>query len=298
MATSVGAGLAPAHDNESLVLALRPWRRRVFTQQTLRWFVRGAITGLLLVCLVLLLSRLMPWASALYWALGLGIASLLLTLAAALWYRPSIASTVRIIDQRLALHDRLGTAWELREQSSALVRLQRNDALTQLQKHTPEQAISLRQRRSTYVFCALLALGLILLLVLPNPMTAVIQQQAALHAQISLQVTAIEKLRQAIDQQKNISAPEKQQINQILTNLETKLQTAKSPTAAQQALSDAQSKLAQLSNPQTANQVQGQTAASTALQNSTNSSLKALGKALGSGNSKDLAQALQKLGRK
>ncbi len=129
-------------DSESLVTALRPWCRRLTLQQVVSWFVGGIIAGLVLACLLLLISRLLPWTTAPYWALGVGIACVVLALAAALWYRPSIARTARIIDGRLELHDRLGTAWELRDQSSALAKLQRRDALKQLQKHTPAKALS------------------------------------------------------------------------------------------------------------------------------------------------------------
>ncbi len=299
MATSISSRIAPLKQeplsSENLVTALRPWRRRIFAQQTLRWFVRGCITGLFLACIVLLASRLTPWATAPYWALGLGIACPLLALIAALWYRPSIASTSRAVDEQLSLHDRVGTAWELREETSALAALQRRDALKQLQKHTPRTAISLRIRRTTLITFAILALALVLLIVLPNPMNAVLKQQADFHANMAKQIASIEKLRQEIAQLPDLPQSEKQQIDQTLRDLEAKLQNAQNNTDAQQALAQAQAKLDQMRNPATASKVQAQQAAGSSLQNSSNPNLKSAGQALSNNDSKSLSQALQNL---
>ncbi len=301
MATGMSSRIAAiqqgAPTGESLVTALRPWRRRITLQQTLRWLRRGSITALLLACLVLLAARLFPWAGALYWALGLGGASLLLGLFAAFWYRPTTSTTAHIVDHTLSLHDRMSTAWEMRERSSALVVLQRQDALKHLRTHTPTTSIPLRPRRATLITLPLIALILVLLLLLPNPMNDYLKQQATLQTQIAKQVAAIEHVRTNTNQSPNIPTAEKQKIDQILRELEAKLQQAQTPTEAQQALSDAQAKLDQLHNPQTANRVQAQAAASNALQKSQNANLQAAGKALANNDSQALQKALQDLAK-
>src|SRR5262249_29769545 len=91
----------PTLEGEDLAQALRPWQRRVTLLQAVRWFVRGIILGLGLACLIFLASRIVPWATAPYWAIGIGIVSPLVALCAALWYRPSIARTTSIIDRQL-----------------------------------------------------------------------------------------------------------------------------------------------------------------------------------------------------
>src|SRR6266567_4317286 len=55
-------------DGKSLAGALHPWRRRLWMQQVVRWTGRGLFVGLVLACLVLLISRFVPWATASYWA--------------------------------------------------------------------------------------------------------------------------------------------------------------------------------------------------------------------------------------
>src|SRR6266849_312269 len=237
-------------DSENLVTALRPWRKRLFMHQILYWLLRGVITGLVVACLVLLAARIFPWTTAVYWAFGFGIASPLLALGAAIWYRPSFARTASVIDKRLALHDRMSTAWELREppkeearQSSpkvhttaTLVGLQRHDALKQLAKSTPTTAFPLHLGRSTVLTLICTTLALALLIFLPNPMTAILKQQADLQTHLARQIASIEKTRQQIDAQSAIPAKEKQQIDQVLRNLEARLQNAKSEAEAQQDL--------------------------------------------------------------
>lgn len=280
---------------EQLVQALRPWRRKLTIQQVLKWAEAGFVTGLIVASLLLLISRLVPWSSALYWAIGAGSTCLLCALATALWFRPSLTRTARVIDRRLALHDRLSTAWEFQHKTSTLATMQRRDALTQLGKHTPSKSVSLRASRSYLVILGIVAIAFVLLLLLPNPMTAVLQQQAAFQARINKQIASIEHLRSIIDHQTSTSPEERKQIDQILKNLETQLSNAKNETQAQQALAQAQTKLAQLPNPQTTNKIQASSAAGSSLQNSSNSSLNALGQALAKGDSKGLAAALKNL---
>lgn len=304
------ATLMPSHitaptsellDRDNLVSALQPWSRQVFRQQMFYWLLRGIITGLIIACLLLLAARVFPWATALYWALGFGIACPVLALGAAIWYRPSLAHIASIIDKRLALHDRMSTAWELGElpneapQSSALIELQRRDALQQLAKYKPATAFPLHFQRATVITLICTIIAVMLLIFLPNPMSAILKQQAELQARLARQIASIEKTRHQIGAQSAIPAKEKQQIDQILRDLEAQLPNAKSETEAQQDLADAQTKLDQLRNPQAVARIQSQLAAGQSLQNSSDVNLQALGKALANNDTKSLAQALQNL---
>lgn len=282
-------------NSENLVTVLRPWRKQLFRQQTFRWLLRGIISGLIVACLALLVALVFPWATALYWAIGLAIVALLLALAAAIWYRPSLARTANVIDERLTLHDRMGTAWELREQASALAELQRYDALEQLAKSKPATAFPLHLRRSTVLTLICTTLMLALLVWLPNPMTAILKQQADLQAHLARQIASIEKTRRQIDAQSTISTQEKQHIDQVLRELEAALHNAKSENEAQQDLADAQAKLDQLRNSHAVTHIQSQSAAGQSLHNSRDANLQAIGEALANNDPQSLAQALQKL---
>src|SRR5712692_3592603 len=322
----------PYVDSKNLSEALQPWRRRLWVQQTLRWTGNGMIAGIILACLLLLISRLIPWATASEWAIAVALASLLCAVSAASWYRPSFARTARRVDARLALHDRLSTAWELRDESAPppsnamspapqrsvgstafrstyppfprsprhtlpapLVVLQRRDALKQLNKHTPSATLSLRPRRSRLILFGVVILSLALLVFLPNPQTAVLQQQAAFQARIAKQIAAINHIRTVIDSQTTTSPQEQAQIDKILREAAAQLQNAKNEAQAQQILAQAQAKLNQLRDPQAANKAQAHAAASAALQNSSNPNLSSAGQSLAKGDSKALQAALQKL---
>src|SRR2546423_7213686 len=172
---------------EQLTAALHPWRTRLILQQVLSWTARGALAGLMLACLMLLVARLLPWATAPYWAIGIVIACLLVAFGAALWFRPSLARATRLIDALLSLHDRLSTAWEMRNEIAPLFGLQRRDALKHLGKHSPGTAIPLRPGRSS-LFTADDFLGnLVILFVFPNPRKGGPLPQDAFHARIATQ---------------------------------------------------------------------------------------------------------------
>src|SRR5229473_787650 len=244
-----------AGDGHQLTKALQSWRKRLLLQQVLRWAENGVITGLIFACLLLLVSRFTPWGAVSYWASGVAIAALLGALGAALWYRPSFAHSARLVDTRLSLHDRLSTAWELRNNSAPLSVLQRGDALKQLSKHRPSAAVSLRPRRMRLISIGIVAVALALLFLLPNPMNTVLQQQTAFQASLARQIAAIKQERTAIDGQSSISAQERAMIDKILSQALARLQQAKNGTQAQQALAQAQAQIEQsasqaLGNPQ------------------------------------------------
>jgi hypothetical protein len=282
-------------DGKRLTEALYSWRRRLWVQQMLRWTENGVIAGIIFACILLLISRFIPWATAFYWAIGIAAVSLICASGAAIWYRPSFARSARLVDARLALHDRLSTAWEFHDDSAPISALQRRDALKQLGKHTPATTISLRPGRIRLITFGIVVIALALLLLLPNPMNTVLQQQAAFQDRLARQVAAINQVRTVIDNQKAISAQERALIDQILRETLAQLQKANNEAQAQQILAQAQAKLNQLRDPQAISKAQARTNASTSLQNSSNSNVSAAGKALASGDSKALDSSLQKL---
>src|SRR5207247_9302168 len=186
----------------------------------------------------------------------------------------------RLFNALLSLHDRLSRAWEMRNENAPLFSLQRRDALKHLGKHSPETAIPLRLGRTSLFTAGVVVAILALLLLLPNQMTSVLQQQAAFQARIAKQIAAIDHVRSVALKQTNTPATERAQINQILRELQTKLQNAKNEAQAQQAIAEAQARLNQLRDPQATNKAQAQLAASSALQDSHNTNLSAIGQAL------------------
>ena len=289
---------AIAHDDtdgERFIETLHPWRRRLWVQQILSWTEYGVTIGIICVCFLLLISRFIPWATASYWAFGIAIVILLCAMGAALWYRPSFTRSAHYIDTQLLLHDRLSTAWELRDNSAPISVLQRRDALRQLSKHSPSATISLWPGRMRLFTFGIAAIALVLLLLIPNPMNAVLQQQAAFQARLNRQIAAINQARTVIDNQAAISAQERALIDKILREALARLQQSSSEEQAQQSLAQAQSKLSQLRDPQASQKAQARANASSSLQNSSNANVSKAGKALATGDNKALASSLQNL---
>ena len=280
---------------QKLALALHPWRRRLSLQQGLRWITNGLVAGLLLACLLLLISRFIAFPAVLVSVIVVIALALLCAAGLAIYYRLTLARSARRVDALLGLRDRLGTAWEYRADSSSLPALQRRDALEKLAAIAPARAISLRPGRARLLTIGLVALAFVLLLVLPNPVNTAYQQQQAFQNSLSRQIAQLNHIRQLIDSQASTSQQVRDQLDKILQQAMSQLQQATDANQAQQILAQAQQQLNQLRDPQAGVKANANAAASTTLQNSPNPTVKAAGKALATGDNKSLSNALQKL---
>jgi hypothetical protein len=293
-APSRHSALAQAeNEGERFIENLQPWRRRLFIQQILRWTEYGIITSMICACFLLLISRIIPWSNAQYWAIGSIIGIVLCALGAAIWYRPSLMRSAHYIDSQLSLHDRISTALELHHDSTPISLLQRRDALRHLRKYVPAATISFSPGRARLLTFGIAAIAFALLILIPNPMNTLLQQQAALQARLNKQIAAIQQTRLAIDKQAAISQQERALIDKILRDALARLQQSSSQEQAQQGLAQAQAELNQLRDPQASQKAQAQANASSSLQNSSNANLSNTGKALASGDSKALQSSLQ-----
>jgi hypothetical protein len=280
---------------QKLTLALLPWRRRLALQQGLRWITYGLVTGLLLASVLLLISRFIAFPTVLFWAIVVIAGFLLCAAGLAIYYRPALAASARRVDALLGLRDRLGTAWEYRDDSSPLPALQRRDALKKLAAFAPAQAISLRPGRARLLTIGVVALAFVLLVVLPNPVNTAYQQQQAFQKSISSQIAQLNHIRQLIDSQPSTSQQVRDQIDKILQQAISQLQQAKDANQAQQILAQAQQQLNQLRDPQAGTKANANSSAASTLQSSTNANVKAAGKALATGDNKSLSNALKQL---
>ena len=283
----------PENADEMFIESLHPWRRRLWIQLILRWTEYGIIISMICACFLLLISRFIPWSTVSFWTIGITIGILLCAIGAAIWYRPSFARSSHYIDTQLTLYDRISTAWELRDDSTPISVLQRRDALRQLKKHAPTATISLWPGRVRLLTFGIASIALAVLILIPNPMNALIQQQAALQARLNRQIAAINQARLVIDNQAAISPQERAIIDKILRDALARLQQSSTQEQAQQSLAQTQSELNQLRDPQASQKALARTNAGSSLQNSSNANLSNTGKALASGDDKALNSSLQ-----
>ncbi len=238
---------------------LAPLRRRLTAQTMLVWMLRGGIAGALLAVAIELIAHVIPWQGAHLIAPGVAVAGVVAGLACGLARRPSLPATIRLADQRLALHDRLLTAWEYAGAGDVLATLQRHETETTLRGVNPRQAApwSAPRRETPAMLGAGVALAAVLFW-LPNPMDAQLRQQAAEQAHVRAAAAAVQHIAPAVQRPNNpeghtrSSAADAQRravIARLLSALQTQLQTSKSTAAALKAVSQTQQKLDALTPP-------------------------------------------------
>jgi septal ring factor EnvC (AmiA/AmiB activator) len=176
------------------------------------------------------------------WLLGVALYSLLRPLT--LW------QIAHRLDRELCLKDRLATALELEEwktgrmedwakpstfQPSNLPALQLSDALSIAQRLTPSMLAWRIPRRPLGWAGGLLAFTL-LLAILPNPMDAILAQQAAIRAAAQKQAEAVEEARRELEKSTDPTAEERAEALRALAELMKELSA--NPGDLEQALAD------------------------------------------------------------
>lgn len=236
---------------DSLLAALSPWERRLTVESAGRWLIRGAVVGLTLASLVLLIGWLVPRPETELRPLALegALAVVLAAVIVGAWPGPHPRRAAQL-DARLGLGDRLATAWAYRGQDRAILRLQRADAMASLGLRQPRSALRWRPARPEVV--ALGASGLLtaLLLVTPSPRQALLDQQAAEQAAVEQTQQQLDALRLQAVQASSLSPDQARQLDDLLRQAQTELQQTHSQTAAMAALARVQDQLnQQLADP-------------------------------------------------
>jgi len=204
---------------------------------------------------------------------------------------------LRQIDRRLKLADRLTTAWELEQGHIAapplMVRQQRSETVSALQKRDPRQAFPLQLSKATTHRILGLGLLLLVLILLPNPQTAELARLEALQQAAEAEAAALEQTRSALEETQTLD-PETREaalraLEEALAVLEDRRATQEE---RQQALIKAEQQLAELRTPETAARVQHLAEAAPL---STETILQPLAKALQSGDLDAAAAYLRSL---
>jgi hypothetical protein len=168
-------------------------------QAIVTWSLRLLIAGLLLDCLWLLGSRLLPYGVRPMWLL-IAPAALAIVggLLAGLWPIPSMA-IARRADRDLGLKERLVTALELQRNrkpdgSVPLAGLQLRDTVEQFRRYEALESFPVKlptREVNLLLVLSLLAIGLVLA---PNPMEQTVRQREQVAATITQEAERIEKL--------------------------------------------------------------------------------------------------------
>ncbi len=215
-----------------------------------------ALLGLGLIAAIL--ARLRPlWTKdalllATAWGLSVGVP--LLTLTGYLWPLP-YSRRLRLLDRRLALRDRLTTAWELTTgritAPPAMIRHQMRETLAALRRVDIGRAFPARPPRKALLAGAVALLLFIPALTLPNPQEAILARRAAERAAAQAAAERLERIQQTLAQEPALT-PEQREA--ALAALEEALAALRDPHASpemqQAALTEAERKLAALRSPE------------------------------------------------
>ncbi len=227
-----------------LLAGLRLLGRRLRLRVGVELLMRGAWVAFAACSLILLAGRLLPLDG---YRLAAGGA---LALALLAWLAYSLArplkpfAVARRADAELALRDRLSTALVLAAPkyrippgfNPTLVGQQVNDALSVLQSIEPRRAFPLRFERALVLRAAALLLFGVTLLVLPNPMDAVVAQREQVKQTAQEQARQLEKLAQQVEQDRTLTPKDQEALLKQLRELARQLKS--NPGEAQKALAD------------------------------------------------------------
>jgi hypothetical protein len=232
---------------EAVVTALR---RSDARSSVPRFLVHAAVGAAAWVGVVLLVTRLVPFERPLQLAF-LGV-PVMLAVSATAWLvsRPGPGALMSVADQRLGLKERLSTAWERRASTGLMDDLLRRDALQHADRAPLTRAFPIRINRREVGILAIVALAVLLLAVLPNPMNQLLAQRRADAASQARAAGAVHDVQAKIAANAT-TVPADPKVQKILAATEKQIRQAPDPRQALQAISPAEQQLQQLSDPQT-----------------------------------------------
>lgn len=220
----------------ALTQLVRGWDRRFRAQQATAWLPRAVMPGLALGIVAALVSRLRPWLLPgqilLVAAAGVALGIVGMLLAVWLWPRPMLIAARRF-DRLFGLQERVSTALELLggrlHTGGELAARQVDDAWTRAKTVRAGDALPLVFRRREWAAVLALLAVLVLLVILPNPQTEAISQNAA--QQVAL-ADAAEDLKDITEEIASETALTPEQREQILQALEDSISTLQEPNVS------------------------------------------------------------------
>lgn len=239
-----------------LVQVMALWDNRLRLQQTIHWAPRGLVAGLSISLALALVARFFPlFQPTMLWFImgGAALGGLLVaTLLVWLWRRPPLGMA-RNFDLIFGLRERMSTAVELSEgylavQSSALARLQIDDAFEVAQQVEPATGLPLKFVPREWLAVALVAATVAAAILVPNRQTAILQEQQAVEAAIDEELERLEALRDEVEEDPTLDEQTREDISEILTqSIESLQQPGVTREEAVEEMAEAEMQLLDLS---------------------------------------------------
>ncbi|MBN1260347.1 MAG: hypothetical protein JXB35_06660 [Anaerolineae bacterium] len=212
------------------------------------------------------------------------------------WPRPW-PQRLNDLDRRLKFAARLTTAWQLHtgviSAPPLLTRQQQRETQTALEQCDARSAYPLRLPRRLLAAIGGAGFGLLLMLLLPNPQEAVLAQHAAVRAAAQAEAVHIETLLEAVEAAPDLAPEDREALAEILAATLASLQDSGAPPERlEEALLEAEGRLASLQAPEEAARLPALRDAAATLDDETADPLAG---ALQAGEIQDAAAALREL---
>lgn len=185
-----------------LHLLLQPVQRRLTFIQCIRWGLTGLFAGLLIACLWLLIGRYYPIAHLKWSGTALILCGILAGILYAVSRRVTPREAARVMD-RHGTNDAMTTALSFQNSDMMIARLQRQQAVEAAQVMLPHLKRTLPVPRHTrpLVASVMLAACFIFLLIWPNPMDDIIEEQAWQAAWVDEQIEEVSRMVEQLVQE-------------------------------------------------------------------------------------------------
>lgn len=229
---------------EQITSGLKPLAWRLRWRTSIELGTRLAWLALAAAALVLALARLVPLENYQLLAGGILGGACAAWLGYSLMHRRTPFQVARRADDELALRDRLATALQLADPNAPhptgihpdLAARQLDDALAHLRRIEPRAAFRPRIERRSLAAALLALLVLAALVLVPNPMDAVIAERREIAQTAQEQAKNLDELAKAVEQNQNLNPQKREQLVQKLRALAAQLRS--NPGDAKQALAD------------------------------------------------------------
>ena len=247
--------MSNSSQTETLTRILHQVSRRLRWLESLQLMVSALIIGLTATFALIFASHRYPLAeTSRLLALGAGItlSALIMALLYA-WLRPRPqAATAQLIDQRAQLAERFSTAWELTRQPTAtapdIIQAQLADTLHHLKSFQLRLTFPLQLSWPRLGLMNLLMIAIIIGILVPNPQTAILAQQAQAEKTLQEQVAKLQEVQtELLNDKPLLETAEGQELTETLNELLDMLkQEELTPSERLAALAEAEQKLTNL----------------------------------------------------
>jgi hypothetical protein len=227
-----------------LIAFLRPLGRRLRLRLGAELFTRTVWIVLAASVIVLAIGRLWPIDGYRIGAVGVLVAFLIGWMVYSLIRSIRPFKVAQRADDELSLRDRLATALVLSDPNydlpsgfdRGLVSIQIADALAVARSIDPRRAFPMRVERPWLARAAMAALAGVVLLVLPNPMDAVVAERAQVSQAAQAEAEKLEELAQQVEDSPALDPEDKEELQRQIRRLIEQLRS--NPGDVKQALAD------------------------------------------------------------